>query len=640
MLASGLVAALCFTPRAGAQTPTTLLVDDFESGVTSWTRNDKAKASGGTVVLADIVSTGAARTGGPTGSKSAALVAFKSGQNTWASVSRPVDGAAWAKLGAERLTFWLDAGGETPGVSLQLRGRYPGPNGTSTEIVFSLPRPIRLDLTRWRRVVIPLSDFKGPKGQTLEGRLGGLYLLQFLQTGTWDSRFFTLDDIRVEGSGVPVATPTPVPTPSKTPAPAPTTAPSGSIAVNVDFLRLAGKIRASGNLSIGASNQGPNVLPIESSPQYRQSLALVKPRFIRLDAGGLCDLVDSATPNFDFSRLQRAVARAAALNAEPLVAISNPAEWGLDTRGYAIFATSVAKILNRKGAPPVRYFELAATDASLDDASAASYYNTAYSALKTLSRNFRVGGYSSLASNTTAQTVILRNAKGLDFLTVGFYGANTEKPSDADLLQAAREVPSLKTVAGLLDKSKFRNAPIFVTTANLNANRNPGEVVPTDIRTQQVIAASWWAQFLASGSRLADQVFHNDAVNPEWGLLTQVGTEYRAYPAYYSIWMWNTYFPSGSDRVTATSASPDVFVSACNTPTAHNVLLTNTTNREQTAQVAIRGFPVLREARIRIFDDPEKSVNLTTLPKSPFQTVKLAPYAVAVIQFIEPPKKK
>ena len=69
-----------------------------------------------------------------------------------------------------------------------------------------------------------------------------------------------------------------------------------------------------------------------------------------------------------------------------------------------------------------------------------------------------------------------------------------------------------------------------------------------------------------------------------------------------------------------------------------DVLLVNTSNQPQTAQIGIRGFPVLREARLRLFDDPQQSVRFTTLPKSPFQTVKLAPYAVAIVQFIEPPK--
>ncbi len=140
---------------------------------------------------------------------------------------------------------------------------------------------------------------------------------------------------------------------------------------------------------------------------------------------------------------------------------------------------------------------------------------------------------------------------------------------------------------------------------------------------------------MSSGSRLADQIFHNDAVNPEWGFLDENA---RAYPSYYSLWLWNTFFPSGSKRVVSTSSSQAIFASAANTPTSHNLLLVNTTSAPQVARIGIRGFPVLREARLRLFDDPQQSVRFNTLPKSPFQTVKLQPYAVAVLQFIEPPK--
>ena len=36
--------------------------------------------------------------------------------------------------------------------------------------------------------------------------------------------------------------------------------------------------------------------------------------------------------------------------------------------------------------------------------------------------------------------------------------------------------------------------------------------------------------------------------------------------------------------------------------------------------------------------DPTTGVRFVELPKSPFQTIILPPYAVAVLQFIEPPK--
>jgi hypothetical protein len=41
-----------------------------------------------------------------------------------------------------------------------------------------------------------------------------------------------------------------------------------------------------------------------------------------------------------------------------------------------------------------------------------------------------------------------------------------------------------------------------------------------------------------------------------------------------------------------------------------------------------------------MYDNPQKQPYLLELPNSPYQTIQLAPYAVAVVQFIEPPKQK
>ena len=51
---------------------------------------------------------------------------------------------------------------------------------------------------------------------------------------------------------------------------------------------------------------------------------------------------------------------------------------------------------------------------------------------------------------------------------------------------------------------------------------------------------------MSNGSRLADQIFYNDAANSDWGLLND---RFSAFPAYYAMWMWNTYLPPGSVRV-------------------------------------------------------------------------------------------
>ena len=605
--------------------PVAISLDDFESGVGNWTRSDK-----GNVGLSDIVAT--KPSAGAPGSSGSALLAFKSSKTGWASLSRAVDGPAWAKIGANRLVFWMSGGGNSQGVQLQLRAKNAG-----SDLTFSLPKPVRLDLTRWRKVVVPLSDFKGPKGETLAPRLNTVYLLQFVQSGAWDSRFFSLDDLGVEGTGIPIAAPAPRPIATPIPKPAIATAPAvtNGVKIGADFLRVSGSIRAAANVSLGTSFSGAGAAPLDNSKEFRGAIALLKPRFVRLDVGALADLTDSSRPSFDFARLVNSAARARALGAEPLITVSNPPEWGLDARSYAVLATDAARALARKSGVSARYYELSPGGDDIDSPTAIGFYNSAFAALKTLSPTFRVGGYGAPAGALTLQSAFLRGARGLDFLSVSSFGAQSGAPSENVLFAGAREVSALKTAAGALDKSRFPRAALFVTQAGLSAAKNPGESVPSDLRLVQNVSGVWWAQFMASGSRLADQIFHADAVNPESGLLDASA---QAYPTYYSLWLWNTFFPPGSARVVATSSNSSVFVAAANTATAHNLLLVNNSSATQTAQIAIRGFPVLRQARLRVFDDPLQSVRFEALPKSPFQTIKLAPYAVAVVQFIEPPK--
>ena len=626
-----LVAGLAVTPSVQAQTaPSTTTaatsfsvpVDNFENGVADWTTNDKNKAG-----LSEIAATppGVSAT-----SKLKALMTFKTGAASWASLSRPVDGVSWARIGARELVFWLNGSGDVKGVDLQLRARTDG-----GDVVYSLAQPVRINNTKWRQVVVPMSEFKNSRGEALAEQMNNVYLLQFAQTGDWNSRFFAVDDMLVRGDGKPIAPKAlPVvapPTPAEPSAPA---LPTGAVPVNVDFKRVAGNIRASANVSVVAPYDPGNTQSLELSPVYRQALATLSPKFVRLDVAALADLTDSSRPAFNFTRLVSAVKRVRSVGAEPLIAISNPNEWGLDAKGYGALASGAARALNAGGL--ARYFEMSCWSQDLRAGDAVACYNAGYAGVKSVSAKLIVGGYGAPAGNVAAQNAILSGARGLDFLSSQFFAVSSGTPSEATLINDARTIPDIKTAAGLLDKSRFRRAPLFVTSANLSNARNAGDFVPADNRLIGPIAGAWWAQFMGSGSRLADQVFHNDATNPEWGLLL-VENKAQAFPAYYSMYLWNTYFGGGTERVVAESGNDAVYAAATNTKTAHNLLLVNTTALPQVAQVGIRGFPTLRQVRIHSNDSAD-GIRTARLPNSPFQTLRLQPYSVNVVQFIEPPK--
>ncbi len=416
-------------------------------------------------------------------------------------------------------------------------------------------------------------------------------------------------------------------------------------------------MRTSANISVGAALPGasgaPN-FPLTGNAQFQKAVKTLAPRLIRLDASTLVELLDSSRPAFDFSRVSASVRQALKLIAVTFVSLGNDPLWGLDERGYALFVAGAARAVNAGNPRPARLFELATATAPGDDGLAVAFYNRGYATLKAINKKYRVGGIGASSGRPGTLRLLLSRARGLDFLSLQFFGAGSGQPAATALFAAARDLQTLRVAAGALDKSRFRNAPLYVTQSNLNAARDDGTLIASDNRTTQSVSAAWWATYLSSVSRLADQVFHNDAANPEWGLLS-FGQEVGAYPAYYSMWMWNTFFPAGtgtkgSERVLTTvargtgagAAGPsDVAAFAVNTPTAHNLLLANTRDADTTVRVSIRGFPVLRAAYMHVLDDRTKNVQrFVRLPKSPFQTITLRPYSVAVIQFVEPPRKR
>ena len=649
-----LVLAGSFACAQNSVSAAPIVVDDFEDGVAKWTTNDKTKGNNASApaMLVNVLGV-PPEPGGPRGSKGAALFTFKAAKASWATASVAVDGKAWAATGAQNITFWLSAGGETNGFDVLLRGRSYDNNGALVEEKFVVNKKVDLDRRAWRQVTIPLSEFRSEKG-TLPSRMSGLYLLQFAELNDWDARFFMVDDIRVEGTGKPipqVINLTPPATPPPTQSPIIIGTNSGPVTtVNVDFLKKEGKIRSAANVSLGMTWPGlggTETWPLDN-PAYRDSMAILKPRVIRLEAGSLCALVDSSKPAFDFTRLTNAVKQVRALKAEPLIALTNPAAWGLDAQGYASYAAQAARAANRDGAT-ARLFEVAVGAMGSvelqDDAEIVAFYNAAYNALKATSKDYWTGGVGASGGHAGTLSRLLTGVKGLDFLSIQFTSPVSSGDPRAIFISGENQ-SGVKYAAAQLDKSRFKKAPLFVTQANL-AGPGPDGEQPADGRANEMASAAWWMTFLSAGSRVSDQIFHNDGANAAWGLLDGASAAPRGYPAFYALYLWNNFVPPGSERVKAVISNPAIEAIALNAPPINNqpvhaILLTNTTENEQTVKISIRGFPVLREVRTRVFDDLATARGLTTyqvLAKSPFQSVTMKPFSVVLLQFIEPPKK-
>jgi hypothetical protein len=265
------------------------------------------------------------------------------------------------------------------------------------------------------------------------------------------------------------------------------------------------------------------------------------PKMVRIEAGEVVDLLDSSRPSFDFSALQAAVRGARAVGAEPLVSLGAPSSWGLEAAGYASYAAQTARALNLNTSRGPKYFELPL--GSMAPSQAVAFYRAAYASIKAASKSYRVGGIGT--SNVAALKTMLASAPGLDFLSVPFYGATTGTPELPSLMNATLSLSALKSVAQVLDSSKYKLAPLYITSAGVNAAHSDGSSAPADERLGSMAASAWWSSFLLNGSRLADQIFYNDAASPEWGLLN---ANHSAFPPYYALYLWNTFFPAGSER--------------------------------------------------------------------------------------------
>jgi len=622
-IALAVLGACIFGMAPASAQSTSIILDDFENDAVRWTLNDNIRNNRPNV-KAELVSLANVPPGAPgvPSSQKSGLFTFKSASHAWASANIRISGKAWAESGAQRLTFYINAGGNEQGFEIQLRRLVSGQN----DEVFKLPKPVRLDQRNWRKVVIPLSDFKSSKG-SLPGRLSNVYLLQIVMRGNWDTRFFSLDQLQVEGSK-PKAPPAAPPANTRKTSTS-VTLPKDTAIVNVDYLKLIGGVRSTADATIGATGHG-QALPLVQNRGFRVAIRELKPRWVRLDAGELSTLIDSSKPSFDFSNLAASAKSARSIGAKVLLTISDHSDWGLDTDAYASFAVQAAKAVN-SGGTQVTDFELATMTSGRDIGNAVIAYNAARHALKKISSKYQVGGITSNSRDPSILPVFLAAADGVDFVTIRDFGQSGDsKTLSADQFSAVKNMQRLSDAAHELDNSQWRRARIFVIT-----NLEPRPASSTKTPLLQMPAAAWWTTYLINVSRLADQIFHNDATNPQWGLLD---AKVRAFPSYYSMWLWNTFVPSGSQRVATEVRGDGITAMGVNSPTAHNLVLANTTGSMQTAKIAIRGFPVLRKARIWLYDNPEKQPYMLDLPNSPYQTVKLAPYGVAVVQFIEPPK--
>ncbi len=599
-----------------------LLLEDFEQGVSKWLLNDHTKAASGQVTFCEILpSTSGAPEGG---GKRGATVTFTRSNEGWATVSLPVDGKQWKALGAERISFWLRGDGSDNNVELMLRVRA---GGKETRFGVAIP----LNDPQWHKVVLPFGRFKN-EGANLADSVEQIYLVQFLKRSKWDSMFFTVDQIQVEGvSATPEVTITPRPTPLT----------GKRTNVTVDFAKTLGATTA----AVSMNFEGDEARLMDAD--FQESLRNFGPRFVRVKVAKLLKRDASGeSPTWDFTALDNVVSAVRNAGAEPFICLSPHPEWKLTDAQFLQLCVETVEHLNTNAERKVNYWEIfdaptfGATAISIEQAT--DRFNQIRQRLKEIDPSLKVGGVALASAWQPHLVYFLKHAQGTAFLSFYFYGTHNGITTDAELFAAAR-----RTVAGdvphqiafddlrrTMAQMKL-NVPVFITECNLNSLHTP-EGASRDKRLPSPLSAAWWMSFFKAAGPYVNNVMVFNAAHESWGLMDEKG---RAYPAYYALWMYSKFFPAGSAVVSAQSDNTNALALAVNTPTAHNVMLVNLSDKPVNCRVTAKGVGTLRQVRGRFLEANGRGVRFEEhLPLTTTQEASLPAYAAAVVQFIEPPK--
>ena len=603
-----------------------ILLDDFESNSVKWTSNDINKQDGhGQVLLCEIFGV---RPGAPGGSKDhAATVTFKRAADSWASVSTPVDGVRWQEKGVRQISFYFKGDGSENDVEVMLRGV----DSSGEEKKFSTF--ISLKETDWRRVVLPLNQFTS-HGHSADQHVPKLYLLQFVKRGSWTSLFFTIDDITAEWT-----TGSAGPRQPDTPPSASSSAEQVRLQVGYDEPAL-GPVR----VSLGV-NIGPGHSIFLKDKGFRESARALGAKHVRVLASQSVGLQRSKEQTvFETTRLLQLVDAIRSMGSEPLICVDRNPGWQLSESEMLDFCEQLIKSVNAPGRKPAAGWEMLnrptlGTDAIVIDEAVALYNRLRARALHT-DATVSIGGIGLPSPWKPHLGTQLDRAANMEFLTYYLYGTHNNSTSNEDLFSAARKGFSVdlplqigpQEVRGAIAGSVFTDQlPVYITEVAPNSVQDSGGK-SLDKRLTTSYAAAWYARLMSTVALYVDAVFPYELTAPSWGLLNAEG---RAYPAYYSLWIFGTYFPRGTSLYPSHSDGNAVSVLAGKTRTAHNVLLINQGEKTTVCNITVGGLKALKKVRIHLLEDGAPGIQYNELSAKPEQRVTLRQHSLAVLQFIE-----
>ncbi|MCD6359415.1 MAG: hypothetical protein J7M38_01040 [Armatimonadetes bacterium] len=601
------IAACLLAARVVADEPATVVIADFETGVGAWLTNDGHVNGAGPSELCGIYAIARTEQGR---TEQAAMIEFKAARGTWASVRLPVSGITWLQHNVGQISMWLRGDGTDHTVDLTLRALV-GEEKRDVSYVYKLS----LENPEWEHRAIRLFAFKNRDGQPIDAEaLRGVYLIQFVQTGSWPAMTFCVDDLYGEPvPGINMGGPA---TPE-------------ALVARVDFRQVMGPILG----QIGA-NLGPNPWPVldhrASSDRARAALRQLTPCLVRVR---LSDYFRPVKNDYDLIRLNRAINWIADAGATPLVCLDPgaPPPGGDADEHYRQFLATAVKIVSlRRGGPRLRRYELfdapmlSGRFADLGELVAA--YDDLARRVLAADPEARVGGPGFASAWANNIRGFLEHAATMHFLSLKFFGAQAATAKPAALFAAA--------VTGT--GSDLPEQLSIVETAELVRARRPmpelfvSAMAPSaaaDARPDQAFAAAWLAAMALSAGPYADRLLHQSLV----GAL--LGADGAPLPAQRAAALVTAAAPRGATLCQLALPDPQLLVAAIWTPKARNLVVVHAGETPRTVVADCRGVGSPLRVRGSLLASDGKIHN-SDRPDSPRQSIEFDGPGVAVIEFV------
>ncbi len=609
-----LALALSLAPAFSAA----IVLDDFEAGVGAWVTNDQEAAGEEPSEIANIY-TVARRTDDR--AEQAALVEFLKADDTWASVSLPVNGTIWAEQNVGQVTLWMRGDGSDNTIDLTLRSRL-GEERRDVSYIYKLP----LDANEWQHRSIRLFAFKDAEGNPPDAEaIRNVYLLQFVKTGSWPTMEVQVDELLAEP--IPGAV---EPPPAERP-----------LSVKLDFTQSVGRMLGQVGVDLGEDLK-PVLDRRAGSAGLARAVEQLTPCVVRLK---LSDFYDPRIGDYDLIRLNHSINWVAETGARALVCLGPaqvPEGEGEDLCPDPDFATVALKVVAlRRGGPHIRYYELfdrpllTGQFESVEELVGA--YNSLAEEVLAADPEARIGGPGLAAAWEENVRGFLEGADTLHFLSLHLYGAHKATADRATLFDAALrgatsdlpEQPTLTQVRAAARKLHSPIPDIFVSSMAMNSARE-SDGSAADDRLTTNFGAAWTTAAVLSSTSAVDKLLHYRLVGDGWGLTDERG---RPRPPYHAAWLLHTYAPRGATLCQLLNPTDDVLVAAVWTPTARNAFVIHSGEGSRTVVMEAVGVGtplMVRERRLTSDGD----LNMVDLPISRSHSIQFDGPGVSVIQFV------